>query len=429
MSTLSDASKDMLKTRVQARLDLLMLKMRAERAAQSVALGRGARLAAGIGRIDALDVDSVLPPGVNVLGFLRGDLGLGVHARAVARALEASGVPVGGLDFGFDLRNEQSDTSCEHLLRDGPDYRANLFCINADTLMYCHELRQEMFAGRYNIHYGAWELAEYPADWMPAMNLVHEMWTISRFVQQSAAASSTVPVINMGLPVELPPLAPASRRAFGLPENRFLFLFAYDINSMTERKNPAAVLRAFARAFPRHAEVGLVIKVNYIASRPAHREKIRRLKEEWAHDPRIVILDRVLPYERMLALASLCDAYVSLHRAEGFGLGMAEAMALGRPVIATGYSGNLDFTRPHNACLVDYTLVPVPRGHYMAAEHQVWAEADTDHAAHYMRALAENRALYERLAGEGQRTIVREFSRRVIGGKIRKRLELLGIIA
>jgi glycosyltransferase involved in cell wall biosynthesis len=408
--------------------NLLKRGIRKRMAAANMAQANGGGLVARDGGIAPAGLNRALAPGVTVAGYIKGDLSLGILARATLQSLEATGVPCGAVNFTLGLQHSQSNAAYDRLIAHDPGFIANIFCMSAATLTLCHQERADLFAGRYNIHYAVWELAKYPAPWMPAMNLVHELWTISTFMQQAVAACATVPVLSMGIPVECTLETPLPRSAFGLPERRFLFLFSYDIGSLTERKNPQAVLRAFLQAFPPgNNDVAVVIKMNFIPGRADHAREIAELKQAWAHDSRILFMDRILDHSQMLSLIHACDAYVSLHRAEGFGLGMAEAMQLRKPVIATAYSGNMDFTRAHNSCLVDYRLIPVQPNQFSFAEGQVWADADASHASYYMKKLVSDRAFYDQLAAAGQRTIAEEFSLAAIGGKIKDRLKLLGL--
>jgi glycosyltransferase involved in cell wall biosynthesis len=214
------------------------------------------------------------------------------------------------------------------------------------------------------------------------------------------------------------------RRAdFGLPEDRVLFMFSYDFDSFVARKNPRACIEAFQLAFaPHRREVALVIKMLHAQRHP---QALRALRELARADRRILLLDVSLSRDESYGLLSVCDVYLSLHRAEGFGLGMAEAMRLGKPVVATAYSGNLAFMRPDNACLVDYQLVPVGEGEYPHGVGQYWAQPDLAHAARLMQQLMDNADLRERLGARAAQFMREHFSTAVAGGRIRKRLELL----
>ncbi len=172
-----------------------------------------------------------------------------------------------------------------------------------------------------------------------------------------------------------------------MPEDKFLFLFSFDYLSVFKRKNPLAVIEAFTRAFGSGERVGLIIKcINHDRDPAAHAE----LRAAASAHPEIEVIDRYLDPLDNSSLAALCDCYVSLHRAEGFGFGPAEAMWLGKPVIATGYSGNLDFMTPENSLLVDYRLVPIGAGADPYPADAQWADPDIQHAASLMRGLFDD---------------------------------------
>jgi len=203
------------------------------------------------------------------------------------------------------------------------------------------------------------------------------------------------------------------RARFGLPDNRFLFVFSFDVLSSFPRKNPTACIASFKRAFPRGDEpVGLVVKV---MRAPNDNPIWRAMLAEAARDKRIRVISETLSRGGVLDLYRACDCFVSLHRAEGFGRGIAEAMMLGKPVIVTGYSGSLDFATPATAALVDYRRTALAAGDYPFGAGQNWAEPDVDHAAWWMRALATRPDLRQRLARLGQISVTEAYSPAAVG--------------
>jgi glycosyltransferase involved in cell wall biosynthesis len=257
---------------------------------------------------------------------------------------------------------------------------------------------------------------------------VDEVWCATSFVAQAVAAACGKPVHKVPPPMEVPLARAYRRREFGLPEAPFLFLFTFDYNSFVKRKNPEAVIAAFRDAFPRgRDDVGLVVKSVNGANQPA---RVAAMSARIGGDPRIVCLDRFLSRDESYGLTSVTDAYVSLHRAEGLGLGLGEAMALGKPAIATGYSGNLEFMREGNSLLVDYRLVPVAPGEYLVDDARFeWAEPDVVSAARCMRLLADDPPMRERIALAGRETIATGFTREGTAALLRARLADLGVLA
>jgi glycosyltransferase involved in cell wall biosynthesis len=324
---------------------------------------------------------------------------------------------------------DPGDDSVKDLIVDDFPYSANLLVVNADNMTSTTgRMGAEAVRDRFNIAMWIWELADFPDDWCKEMLVIDEFWASSSFVQQSIGAKAHVPVVWMPEAVTIADAEPGyGRSAFGIPEYCFTFLFQFDFTGFIERKNPLAVVRAFRQAFPAHSASGpvLVIKTNHAEAYP---EKMRLLEEEVARDPNVVIVNGTFRKPRVMALMQACDVFVSLHRTEGFGRSLAEAMLMGKPVIATNYSGNTDFTRQDNACPVNYSLVPVLEGQYPYPEGQVWAEADIDHAAWYMRRLATNRILREQLGRAARATIVDRYSLEATGRRMADRLRLLRLV-
>lgn len=326
-------------------------------------------------------------PGVNLIGFAHGGLGLSENFRGLARALLAQGYPVALVDAGVldDARNKDRPTDLS--LADSCPFAIDVVCINPDQFGRAMTATQAARrADAYRIGYWFWELERVPAAWMSAIDDVDEIWVASEFVRGAFAAVTAKPVTLVRMPVQ-PPQLPAVVKGDADP---FVFIFSFDFHSYVARKNPSAVIEAFRRAFPNGDEsVRLILKSN---NGDAFRDQLYALMGTATDDARIEIRDGYIDRNDMLDLLARADAYVSLHRSEGFGLGMAEAMALGKAVVGTGYSGNLDFMRDDNSRLVRYELVPTPEGAYMHDEGGHWAEPDIDDAARIMREFADDRA-------------------------------------
>jgi glycosyltransferase involved in cell wall biosynthesis len=231
-----------------------------------------------------------------------------------------------------------------------------------------------------------WELETFPPEWVKHGAGLDEVWAPTKFIAGALQAALPIPVRSMLPGVELPNFTRLPRRALGLPEDRFLFLFAFDMASYIARKNPLAVIRAFRQAFRPDDRVALVIKV---ARGHCDPESLAQLTEA-ARQAGVQLLNRLVSREEALALIAGADCYVSLHRSEGFGLTMAEAMLLGKPVIATAYSGNLDFMSPDNSLLVSYQRVPIDRDQGVYKKGNVWAEPSVEEAASLMRHVFEH---------------------------------------
>src|ERR1019366_3977830 len=281
------------------------------------------------------------------------------------------------------------------------NFNCNVLCVNADLWPSVRvALGQEFLASHYNILRPFWELARLPSSWAVARSEIQEVWAPTRFVASAFASATSGPIEIIPVPVLVKPDTRVRRASFGLPEGRFLFFFFFDFASFITRKNAEAVIAAFKRAFPTGTEnVGLLIKAHG-SGRCADRRA--RLAEQ-AADSRILLIDKTMRRDEVDTLMSLADCFVSLHRSEGFGFGMAEGMALGKPVIGTDYSGNTDFLTEETGFPVSYRLVPVAPGAYPGHEDQVWAEPDLDQAAGLMRHVAAGNSDVARRAHAAQR--------------------------
>jgi glycosyltransferase involved in cell wall biosynthesis/SAM-dependent methyltransferase len=330
---------------------------------------------------DESDDEVALPWGVNVVGYFRSELGTGEAARQVVSALDAGGVtalPV----HGHTIPPNRQGHSFTYLDYTEARYPVNLICINADVLgEFAAQAGPSFFDGHYSIGVWFWEVERFPAGWSSAFTHVDELWLPTEHVINAIGPVSSVPITKITLPVELPPVRPVSRAELNLPEG-FMFLFSFDHHSVFERKNPLAVVDAYKRAFGVSDGAVLVVKSINADSAP---EDHARLISAADGRPDIHIMDGYLSPEFKNMMVAACDCYVSLHRAEGFGLTMAEAMYLGKPVVATGYSGNLDFMDPQNSYLVDYNLVRTGPNAAPYPPEGGWAEPDVDQASLLMR--------------------------------------------
>jgi len=259
-----------------------------------------------------------------------------------------------------------------------------LLCVNADeTRLMAHHPAVLSQQARWTVGVWHWEAGGLPAWMLKAFDVVDEVWAGSTFTARILAAQTSKRVRSMPLPVPHgPDLGSCVRRSdLGLPEN-FLFFFEFDYRSVFDRKNPLALIESFCLAFAPGEGPVLLVKTMNAAMFPSE----RRLLEAAARArPDIILRDVRLSTDDNSKLMLTCDAYVSLHRAEGFGLTIAEAVGAGKPVIATGYSGPMEFLRPDHPLLVPYKLQPIGAGHYPYRAGDVWAEPDISAAAERMR--------------------------------------------
>jgi glycosyltransferase involved in cell wall biosynthesis len=361
--------------------------------------------------------------GMNIVGFFQHEFGIGESARCSANAAKAAGIPVALVLSKMGTHSTAASAQWSDSYQTDNPYPVNLFHVDSPQIQFVRKWHGARFmTGRYNIGYWAWELPEYPDYSLSNMDCVDEVWVPSEFVRQSMAAKSPVPVLVMPHSIEFKVPADATRAKFGLPPDDFLFLVMYDLNSSQKRKNPQAAIKAFQAAFPKPNGVKLVVKTHGAKTNP---EDFLALQASMENSPDIVLINRTLDYDELRSLQNVSDCFVSLHRSEGFGLALAECMYLGKPVIATNWSGNLEFMDAGNSCLVDYQLVELKESCGPYKKGQKWAEPDHQHAAWWMKKIVEDHGFRGQIALNAKTRIADDFSRRKIGGLYEKRLRAL----
>jgi glycosyltransferase involved in cell wall biosynthesis len=361
--------------------------------------------------------------GVRVTGYLSDESGWGAAGRGYVRALQRCGVPIRTHDVSRLTGNRSGDRS----LAAGPaaaETDVNLVCVDAGQhFALLSAVGESFFRGHYNIGAWAWELPRFPEGWYNRFAYYDEIWVGTSFIASALAPISPVPVVRV------PPVVNAPRGSrgrgrlrLGVADREFVFLFVFDVHSHLPRKNPGAVIRAFRQAFRGRDDVRLVLKSVNAAADPDGYAALREL----AGDARVDFHDGYWSSTDVGDLFAACDAYVSLHRSEGTGLTIAEAMAAGKPVIATDWSGNTDFADVSTSYPVGYELTTVPHnvGPYRAGE--VWAEPDVADAASIMTRVAADPSSAARHGEAGRLRMQREYSDEAIAAIVSARLEVVG---
>jgi glycosyltransferase involved in cell wall biosynthesis len=362
--------------------------------------------------------------GVNIIGCFKGELGIGESARSSIRAFSAIPVAVNAVDYRLGFKSRMNEEVSYDLKNSLQPYDINLFHVNGDlTLAAYNEMGSDLCNGAYNIGYWVWETSEMPKQWLHALPVLDEIWTASNFCREVIAKKVSLPVVRIPHNIAPVPTALVGREEFGIPARGFVFLSMVDFFSTPERKNPMGCISAFFKAFGKRPEgIYLVLKISNSKSRVEVLQAIEKFTDSTES---IILVDKYLDRARINALISCCNCYVSLHRAEGFGLPLAEAMYYGKPVVATAWSGNMDFMNKDNSFPVNYSLVQIEHNveHYTRGAY--WAEPNIDHAAELMRKVVSDSDEVLRICHNAEQTIREQYSPTSVGAMILDRLEII----
>ena len=371
--------------------------------------------------------DKDFKQGVNLIGYPFADIGDGEFIRQTARSFTKSNIEFGIYDCGFETKVSQNYQHMASLIRPSNSYLVNIFHLKPDNIeAFIIRHGESLIAGHFNIGYWAWELGMYPDAWKRSLKYFNEVWCPSRFIQSAVSKCSSQSIFYMPPAFDIKKPKEFDRNYFNLSDGRFLFLFVFDFKSFISRKNPSGCIQAFQKGFPQgNEDVGLVLKS---IGGKQYSEEFKSLKMAAQSDRRITVIDAMFTYDEIIGLMNVCDVFMSLHRSEGVGHSIAESMMLGKPVIATNYSGNTDFTRPDNSCLVDYKLIELKKGEYPYSKGQVWADPNLDQAASYMRRLVEDDSYRNTIAKAGLSYIKTNHNSEAVGKNYSNRLIELGLI-
>lgn len=362
--------------------------------------------------------------GMNIVGFIAADLGVGESARCMIRAADAAKIPSALVPLKLNCKNRQGDSTYAARLQESNPHAVNVIHLDPPASRDIdHHHGRAFRGGKYNIAYFAWELPEFPDSWCASFDYFDEVWCPSEFTAAAIAMKSPLPVLTMPHAIwfERPAdSTEALRTRFGLPADTFLFLTLFDLNSYAARKNPRAAVEAFRRSGLAGRGAALVLKVQNVSGNEAD---YAVLQESVASLPGTVLLTSTLSRSDVYALEAACDCFVSLHRSEGFGLAVAESMFLGKPVISTDWSATAEFVTEENGCPVNARLVTLEQNHGPYAKGATWADPDVDHAAAYMRRLFQDHALCHKIGYAARVCIETRFSPAMIGARYRRRLE------
>lgn len=355
-------------------------------------------------------------PGINVAGYFTSESGVAEGARGYVKALQY-------LNYNIALNNfevaasRKEDKTFTTFASNNP-HPINLVCVNADQMpAFIQQFGENYFKDKYNIAVWWWETPEFPEEWWEHFNHFDEIWVGSSFIQRALANVAPVPIVVVQ-PVVEPKAFSVDRKKFDLPEDEFLFLCVFDFLSSFERKNPLATIDAFKQAFSPNEPVRLVLKCINGDRNP---QLLSELQAR-ANGLKVSIIDRYLSPDDNQLLSNTCDAYVSLHRAEGLGFPIAEAMLNKKPVVITGWSGNMDFNSIANSYLVSYELIAnqMQVGPYKVAD--MWAAPSPEHAAQQMRSVYTDAVTREKTVNNAFKSASEYFSRQTVGQIVQTRL-------
>lgn len=360
--------------------------------------------------------------GINLVGYIAAELGVGEAARSLANACHASEVEYSVVDVGYQTTNMQRDTKAlENATKER--FEIDLLFVNADqTPATLKHLKEKNLLSPYKIGFWHWEQPQLPKAHYASFEHLNEVWVPSRFVRDAVAAVSPVPVVIIPHAMQVKASDNLDRKQFGLPKDKVCCLIMYDFHSYQYRKNPQAAIAAFRAAMNGEDDAILVVKT---INSDKHPEAAAQLRACLADLPGTVVINEFLTRQKTWDLQACCDMLISLHRAEGFGLAPAEMMALGKPVVATGWSANMDFMNEENSMPVKFTLEPLAQtlGAYPAGP--LWAEVDVDHAANCIRQLIDQPELRKQIGDRAKQDIERQLAPAAVGELVRNRLALI----
>lgn len=368
------------------------------------------------------------PYGINLIGDIQAETGLGQSMRLLAFALDRNNIPfdVIQIDQLGDLSRNNKEWN--HKIVDNPKYSINLIHINTNEWSRNYnKIQRSVLDYRYNIAYWLWELEKIPQKWIACIETVDEIWAPSDFVCncfRKYSREKNVRKIPYCIEIEQPVLY--DRKYFGLPNEAFLYLIMYDLKSVGERKNPNGMISAFKMAYnPKEAnqkKVGLILKVNHVENI----KDINDYQRELEGYKYIYFLTDNMTREEVEALEAVSDVLISLHRSEGFGLTLAEAMYLGTPVVSTNWSATTEFTDENNAGLVDYKMIEIKKKIGPYEKGNRWADSDIKMAAEHMKKLYNDKAYYDMIKQNAQDYIRKHLNSKIVGDIIINNLSNIG---
>lgn len=363
--------------------------------------------------------------GINVFGFIKGEFGIAEATRLNCKAILQAGIPLNIINYDVKTNHNDNDNTFTKFAEKA-EYPINLIQISPseEVFNFFSHFDFSFFQGKYNILYMAWESETIPESYIAHINLFDEIWTPSEYCKKCIEKYVSLPVIVIPHPVQFPLNEPEDKSVEDIfDEDKFNFLFIFDYNSSLERKNVLNLIKAFRKTFDT-TENNAFLTIKTSLSTRFSKEK-KQILDAIGSSEKIKIVEKIFDKNSLNNLINHCDCYISLHRAEGFGLTMAEAMFLGKPVIATGYSGNLEFMNSENSFLVHAQKVNSQSAVINYDSNTIWSEPDLQQAEEYLKIVFSNKELLTSTALKGYVTVHEKLSFQHIGQLIKQRLEII----
>lgn len=356
--------------------------------------------------------------GINLIGYFSYTLGVAEVGRFFAQNVKKAGIPLSICDIKLPSHKQLDIENLEDYkihFSSSPHYYKNVFFINADNILYIKEDLPELFIGKYNAAVFFWEFNDY-FDFPKAFTVLNEVFAFTEFIVTAIrkTAPNNVKVTKLPFPFiknwKITETPESVRKQYSIPLDSFVFIFNFDFFSVYDRKNPEAIIKAFAKAFDRNDQVCLVLKTIHAEAKSKNNDSFKSIVEKMDLKDKIIIINDNLERNDFMNVLNASDAYVSLHRSEGLGLGMLEAMSIGKPVIGTNFGGNTDFMNSNNSLLVNYNLIPVAEDAPPYKAGWLWADANVEDAANYMSKLYNDRSFATELGQRAKNSIEEQFS-------------------
>ena len=318
-----------------------------------------------------------MKPGINFSGHLNSNSSIGMAARDNILAFQSH------CDMSFNelkLGEEGNDIYGQKLLSIDNPHPINFMHFNPDQFdQFKAKYKQKYFDGKTTIGFWVWECSKILENWKKAASNYDEIWTASDYCANIFRRELDIKTRVLPHMIKEPPIGyeGINRNDFGLPKDRFIYYTAFDAWSRLDRKNPQAIIDAFRAVYEHIPEAFLVMKVR-------HLDAMSRAKLFDSIDMKnIMLVEKFLTDQELWGLANCCNCFVSLHKSEGFGLHIAEAMRLAKPIVATGYSGNMQFCRSDHTYLVDFDIEEAMDSYYRPTGG-TWANPSVESATEQM---------------------------------------------